>query len=233
VGSCPLALVAGGTERCAASPRRAVCSGCAKTDLLLPAVWLARRADAAAVSVLGRSAACSPTFLLALDPEASGLLPMGSVFADAVEVLGRAAAASVVRSSPIPPWEFASRATGGLLLASAGGLGGLGDGHGEQHELTLGRRLLAGEAFDLDRFDSSARATLAGAAPPAPRTPAHRRRPDRSRPAPPAAYPHSSLGRSACLIRRQSTTPGTVRRSATAGVPGSPPQLRPVPFTDR
>lgn len=55
--------------------------------------------------------------LLALDPEASRLLPTGSVFADAVEVLGQAAAAAVVRLSPIGPWEFASRATGGLLLA--------------------------------------------------------------------------------------------------------------------
>ncbi|MGH8827140.1 MAG: helix-turn-helix domain-containing protein [Jiangellaceae bacterium] len=121
--------------------------------MLLPAVWLARRADAAAVigaalvakatglghrptaAMLGRPAStvrgwlrrfCARAedirgvftgLLLALDPEASGLLPTGSVFADAVEVLGRAAAAAVVRLSPIPPWEFASRATGGLLLA--------------------------------------------------------------------------------------------------------------------
>lgn len=52
-----------------------------------------------------------------LDPESGPLLPRGSVFADAVEVLGRAASAAVLRLSPCPPWEFASKATGGLLLA--------------------------------------------------------------------------------------------------------------------
>lgn len=55
--------------------------------------------------------------LLALDPEAGSLVARASVFADAVEVVGRAAAAAVVRLSPVGPWEFASRATGGLLLA--------------------------------------------------------------------------------------------------------------------
>ena len=74
--------------------------------------WL-RRFGRRAVDVRGLFTG----LLLALDPEAGPLLPMGSVFADAVEVLGRAAAAAVVRLSPIPPWEFASRATGGLLLA--------------------------------------------------------------------------------------------------------------------
>lgn len=53
----------------------------------------------------------------ALDPEAGPLLPRGTVFADAVEALGRAASAAVLRLSPDPPWEFASKATGGLLLA--------------------------------------------------------------------------------------------------------------------
>src|SRR5206468_2953908 len=32
-------------------PRRATCSGCAKTHVLLPATWLSRRADA--ISVIG------------------------------------------------------------------------------------------------------------------------------------------------------------------------------------
>jgi len=121
--------------------------------VLLPATWLARRADAAAVigaalmakatglghrptaAALGRPASTVRGWLrrfgaraedirglftgllLALDPEAGPLVATGSVFADAVEVLGRAAASAVVRLSPIPPWEFASRATGGLLLA--------------------------------------------------------------------------------------------------------------------
>lgn len=62
----------------------------------------------------------------ALDPEAGPLLPSGSVFADALEALGRAASAAVVRLSPGSPWEFASRATGGLLLAPVLPVAGLG-----------------------------------------------------------------------------------------------------------
>lgn len=59
--------------------------------------------------------------LHALDPQAHPLIARGSVFADAIEVLGRAAAATVARVSPQPPWEFASRASGGLLLAPGSG----------------------------------------------------------------------------------------------------------------
>ena len=55
--------------------------------------------------------------LHALDPEPGPLSVTGSVFADALEALGRAARATVVRLSPGSPWEFASRATGGLLVA--------------------------------------------------------------------------------------------------------------------
>ena len=61
-----------------------------------------------------------------LDPEADPLLPRGSGFADAVEALGRAAAAVVVRLSPRSPWEFASRASAGLLLAPLPGAPTLG-----------------------------------------------------------------------------------------------------------
>src|SRR5665647_1358354 len=51
-------------------------------------------------------------------PSCGGVLrPRGSVFADAWEALGRAGAAGVRRLGPRPPWEFASWATGGLLLA--------------------------------------------------------------------------------------------------------------------
>ena len=57
------------------------------------------------------------TLLGALDPEPGPVLARGSLFADALEALGRAASAAVVRLSPGSPWEFASRATGGLLLA--------------------------------------------------------------------------------------------------------------------
>jgi hypothetical protein len=56
-----------------------------------------------------------------LDPQAGPLMVRESVFADALEALGRAAAAGVRRLAPRPPWEFASRATGGLLLAPPAG----------------------------------------------------------------------------------------------------------------
>lgn len=55
--------------------------------------------------------------LHSLDPQAGPLVPRGSVFADALEALGRAGAAGSRRLAPRPPWEFASWATGGLLLA--------------------------------------------------------------------------------------------------------------------
>jgi hypothetical protein len=55
--------------------------------------------------------------LVALDPQVGPLLPRGSALADAVEVLGRAAAAAVRRLGPCPPWSFAARATAGRLLA--------------------------------------------------------------------------------------------------------------------
>ena len=52
-----------------------------------------------------------------LDPQAGPLLPRASVFADALEALGRAGAAGVRRLAPRPPWEFVSWASAGLLLA--------------------------------------------------------------------------------------------------------------------
>jgi hypothetical protein len=55
--------------------------------------------------------------LHSLDPQAGPLLPRDCVFADALEALGRASAAGVRRLSPRPPWEFASWASGGLMLA--------------------------------------------------------------------------------------------------------------------
>jgi hypothetical protein len=54
--------------------------------------------------------------LFALDPEAGGARPTGSLFGDAVEVLGLAAAAAVRMFGPRPAWQFASSASGGLLL---------------------------------------------------------------------------------------------------------------------
>jgi hypothetical protein len=55
--------------------------------------------------------------LHSLDPQAGPLLPRDSVFADALEALGRAGAAGGRRLWPRPPWEFASWASAGLLLA--------------------------------------------------------------------------------------------------------------------
>ena len=137
-------------------PRRAVCSACARTQVLLAARWLSRRADAFSVigsallakaggaghrpiaAALGRPVSTVRGWLRrfgaraeevrvlftgllhALDPEAGPLLARASVFADAVEAPGRAASAAVLRLSPGSPWEFASRATGGLLLAPPG-----------------------------------------------------------------------------------------------------------------
>lgn len=139
-------------------PRRATCTGCAKTHVLLPAVWLLRRADAASVIglallakaagqghrsiavALGRPAytvrgwlrrfgaraeqvrVLFTLLLYRLDPRAGPLLARESVFADALEALGRAGAAGVRRLAPRPPWEFASWASAGSLLAPAGGL---------------------------------------------------------------------------------------------------------------
>lgn len=54
--------------------------------------------------------------LFVLDPEADGALPTGSLFADAVEVIGLAAAAAVRMFGPRPAWQFASSASSGLLL---------------------------------------------------------------------------------------------------------------------
>jgi hypothetical protein len=135
-------------------PRRASCSGCSRTHVLLPASWLVRRADAVAVigaalvaramggghrriaagvvarpestvrGWLRRFAARTQEvrelftgLLHALDPLAGPLEAAGTRFADAVEVIGRAAAAAVTRLGPRPVWEFASAAAGGRLLS--------------------------------------------------------------------------------------------------------------------
>ena len=54
--------------------------------------------------------------LYLLDPQADGARPAGSLFADAVEVVGLAAAAAVRMFGPRPAWHFASSASSGLLL---------------------------------------------------------------------------------------------------------------------
>ena len=57
--------------------------------------------------------------LHALDASAAEVGVTGSVFADALEVLGLAAAAAARLLGPRPAWQFASAATGGLLLGPA------------------------------------------------------------------------------------------------------------------
>lgn len=66
--------------------------------------------------------------LHAVDPLASPVAAAATVFADAVEVLGRAAASAVARLGPRPVWEFVSSATGGRLLAPPSVVAGPGRG---------------------------------------------------------------------------------------------------------
>ncbi|MEP6816233.1 MAG: helix-turn-helix domain-containing protein [Marmoricola sp.] len=54
-----------------------------------------------------------------LDASAVAVPATGSVFADALQVLGLAAAAAARLFGHRPPWQFASSASGGLLLGPA------------------------------------------------------------------------------------------------------------------
>lgn len=65
--------------------------------------------------------------LFVLDPEADGPRPAGSLFTDAVEVIGLAAAAAVRMFGPRPAWQFASSASSGLLLGPVSPEGRLGN----------------------------------------------------------------------------------------------------------
>ena len=51
-----------------------------------------------------------------MEPAAGAVTPTGSVFGDALEVLGLAAAAAARLFGPRPVWQFAASASGGLLL---------------------------------------------------------------------------------------------------------------------
>ncbi|HEY8721480.1 hypothetical protein [Pengzhenrongella sp.] len=57
--------------------------------------------------------------LHALDAQSAPVVVRGSVFGDALEVLGLASAAAARRFGPRSPWQFASLASGGLLLGPA------------------------------------------------------------------------------------------------------------------
>jgi hypothetical protein len=54
--------------------------------------------------------------LHALDATVAAVTPTGSVFGDALDVLGLAAAAAARLFGPRPVWQFAALASGGLLL---------------------------------------------------------------------------------------------------------------------
>jgi hypothetical protein len=54
-----------------------------------------------------------------MDPTVWALTPTGSLFGDALDVLGLAAAAAARMFGPRPPWQFAASASGGLLLGPA------------------------------------------------------------------------------------------------------------------
>jgi len=54
--------------------------------------------------------------LHALDVTVAATTPTGSVFGDALDVRGLAAAAAARLFGPRPAWEFAAAASGGLLL---------------------------------------------------------------------------------------------------------------------
>ena len=73
--------------------------------------WLRRFADRAeSVRVVFTG------LLHVLDPGVGAVTPTGSVFADALDVLGLAAAAATRLFGPRPAWKFAASASGGLLL---------------------------------------------------------------------------------------------------------------------
>lgn len=55
-----------------------------------------------------------------LDPLLAAIEPAGSVVGDAVEAIGVAARAAVLRLGPVGPWSFASSASRGRLLSNTG-----------------------------------------------------------------------------------------------------------------
>jgi len=74
--------------------------------------WL-RRFDQRAEQVWALFTRCA----VALDPELGSVLPAGSVVADALEAIGVAGRAWVLRFGPRPVWRIVSRLSAGGLLA--------------------------------------------------------------------------------------------------------------------
>jgi hypothetical protein len=75
--------------------------------------WL-RRFEQRAEQVRALFTRCA----VALDPELGSVLPAGSVVADALEAIGVAGRAWVLRFGPRPVWRVVSRLSAGGLLAS-------------------------------------------------------------------------------------------------------------------
>ena len=73
--------------------------------------WL-RRFDERAEQVRALFTRCA----VALDPELGSVLPAGSVVADALEAIGVAGRAWVLRFGPCPVWRTCSRLSAGGLL---------------------------------------------------------------------------------------------------------------------
>jgi hypothetical protein len=57
-----------------------------------------------------------------LDPEVGAVVPAGSVVADALEAVGVAGRAWVLRFGSRDPWRIASRLSGGVLLCNTSSL---------------------------------------------------------------------------------------------------------------
>ena len=79
--------------------------------------WLARFAANAEV-IRAHFTRCA----VALDPELGPVLPAGDLFADAVEAIGVAARAWVLRLGHRAVWPVVAFLSGGLLLATRGDL---------------------------------------------------------------------------------------------------------------
>ncbi len=61
-------------------------------------------------------------WMFALDPELPAILPAGGVFGDAVEAIGVAVRAWVLRLGARPVWSLVAVLSGGMLLATRGDL---------------------------------------------------------------------------------------------------------------
>jgi hypothetical protein len=132
------------TEWVRLRPRRARCTSCLATHVLLPTTLLLRRRDLAAVigealwsrhldgaslatvagwfrSFARRAEDIRETFTALAhryDPQLAPIEARGSPCAEALEAIGVAAAAAVRFLGPAPLWDFVAGASGGRLLTN-------------------------------------------------------------------------------------------------------------------